>query len=89
VGEAVGQSRRLLEDRVRVLGPDHRDTLVTRNNLATWLAQSGQVGEAVGQFRQLLEDQARVLGPDHRETFITRINLAAWLARSHGRPESS
>ena len=35
--EAIGQFRRLLDDQVRVLGPDHPDTLTTRNNLASWL----------------------------------------------------
>jgi hypothetical protein len=33
-GEAARQYRRLLEDRVQVLGPDHPDTLATRGNLA-------------------------------------------------------
>ena len=40
--EAIGQSQRLLEDQVRVLGPDHPDTLRTRNNLAHWEELSDQ-----------------------------------------------
>jgi hypothetical protein len=36
VQEAIGQSRQLLEDQARLLGPDHPDTLTTRNNLAYW-----------------------------------------------------
>ena len=77
--EAVGQFRQLLADRARVLGPDHPDTLTTRNNLASWLGEAGQVQEAIGQFRQLLDDRVRVLGPDHPDTLITRSNLAYWL----------
>jgi hypothetical protein len=33
----------LLNDQIRVLGPDHPDTLATRNNLASWLGESGPV----------------------------------------------
>jgi hypothetical protein len=36
VQEAATQFAQLLDDRVRVLGPDHPDTLLTRNNLAHW-----------------------------------------------------
>jgi anti-sigma regulatory factor (Ser/Thr protein kinase) len=36
------------EDRRRVLGPDHPDTLLTRNNLAGWLGEAGRVDEAAG-----------------------------------------
>jgi hypothetical protein len=50
VQEATGQYQRLLADRTRVLGPDHPDTLLTRNNLAHWLGKAGQVQEATGQF---------------------------------------
>ncbi|GHF46074.1 hypothetical protein GCM10010359_55670 [Streptomyces morookaense] len=31
----------LLDDRVRVLGPDHPDTLNTRHNLARWRGKAG------------------------------------------------
>ncbi|MFI0813193.1 hypothetical protein [Streptomyces echinatus] len=39
----------LLEDRIRILGPDHPDTLTTQNNLAHWrtAAESDGTG-AVG-----------------------------------------
>jgi hypothetical protein len=42
VQEAITEFRRLLEDRARVLGPDHPDTLATRNNLTFWLEQSSR-----------------------------------------------
>lgn len=39
----------LLENRIRILGPDHSDTLTTQNNLAHWrtTAESDGTG-AVG-----------------------------------------
>ncbi len=61
--EAISQFRQLLDDRLRVLSPDHPDTLATRNDLAYWLAESSQVQEAISQFRQLLDDSLRVTGP--------------------------
>ncbi|MET8876494.1 tetratricopeptide repeat protein [Nocardia sp. NPDC004604] len=60
------------------LGPDHPDTLTTRNNIAYWRAQSGQIAGAITEFEQLLTDYLRVLGPDHPDTLITRNNLARW-----------
>jgi hypothetical protein len=78
VQEAIGQFRRLLEDRTRVQGPDHPDTLTTRKNLADWLGQAGQVRVAIAEFGPLLEDQARVLDPEHPATLRTRRDLAYW-----------
>ncbi|WP_368086585.1 tetratricopeptide repeat protein [Leifsonia sp. CL154] len=43
---AITQFEHLLADRLRVLGPDHPDTLSTRSNLAYWRARVGEV--AVG-----------------------------------------
>jgi tetratricopeptide (TPR) repeat protein len=61
------------------LGPDHPETLRTRNHLASWQALAGKVGEAVAQSQALLEDCVRVLGPDHLETLRTQNNLAFYL----------
>jgi tetratricopeptide (TPR) repeat protein len=61
------------------LGPDHPETLRTRNNLARWLGEAGRVEEAVSQFQALLEDHRRVLGPDHPETLWTRSDLGRFL----------
>jgi Tetratricopeptide repeat len=86
VKEAISQFRQLLDDHVRVPGPDHPDTLAARGNLASWLGEAGAVQEAISQLRQLLEDRARVLGPDHPDTLLTRGNLAHWeLAHRHRR----
>jgi len=39
--EATVQFRDLLEDRLRVLGPDHPHTLATRDQLTYWTRQVG------------------------------------------------
>jgi Tetratricopeptide repeat len=78
-GAMLGQFRRLLEDQIRELGRDHRETLTTRSYVAIWLGQSGRAEEAAGQFRQLLDDQIRELGRDDQDTLRTRGNLARWL----------
>jgi hypothetical protein len=60
-----------------VLGPDHPDTLTTRNNIAYWRGEAGDPAGAVTASEQLLTDQLRVLGPDHPNTLITRSNIAS------------
>ena len=73
-GHPVGES--LLADRERVLGPDHPDTLASRDNLAAYQA-AGRLGEAIPLHERTLADRERVLGPDHPDTLTTRNNLAA------------
>jgi hypothetical protein len=53
---------------MRVLGPDHPDTLTTRNNLAYWRGEAGDASGAAAATEQLLADSLRVLGPDHPHT---------------------
>ncbi|MEV7393376.1 FxSxx-COOH system tetratricopeptide repeat protein, partial [Streptomyces sp. NPDC091215] len=60
------------------LGPDHPDTLSTRNNVAHWRGEAGDPGGAATVFAELLDDRLRVLGPDHPHTLSTRNNLASW-----------
>ena len=38
VHDAIDRSQTLLDDQARILGPDHPNTLITRNNLAHWRA---------------------------------------------------
>ena len=64
-----------------VLGPDHPDTLVSRNNLASAYESAGRLGEAIPLYEQVLADRVRVLGDDHPQTLTSRNNLAyAYLA---------
>jgi len=71
VEEAITAFQSLLDDQLRVLGPDHPATLTTRSELAYWLARAGRAEEAVTAFQALLNDRLRVLGPDHRLTQTT------------------
>lgn len=82
VTAAADYHQRLLADLLRVLGPDHPDTLAARNNLASWRAQTGDATGAVEAFEQLLPELLRVLGPDHPNTLVTRNNLARWRGES-------
>ena len=72
--------RALLPDRVRVLGADHPDTLVIRNNIAFLIGACGDPREALRLAVVLLSDHERVLGADHRYTLLTRSYIAFWTA---------
>ncbi|WP_156427808.1 tetratricopeptide repeat protein, partial [Thiohalocapsa sp. ML1] len=79
---AIAASEDLLADQTRVLGPDHPDTLTTRNNIAYCRAQAGEIQPAIAAFEDLLADRTRVLGPDHPDTLSTRSNIAYWRAEA-------
>ena len=65
-----------LAARERVLGPDHPDTLTSRNNLAVAYQDAGRLDEAISLHEQTLAARERVLGPDHPDTLASRNNLA-------------
>jgi hypothetical protein len=67
----------VLAARERMLGPDHPDTLSSRNNLAVAYRAAGRVADAVALHEQVLAARERLLGPDHPETLSSRHNLAA------------
>jgi hypothetical protein len=75
---ARGFSQALLDERARVLGPEHRDTLVARDHLAYWTGMAGDAAGARDQFAALLPIEERVLGTDHPNTLTTRNDLARW-----------
>jgi Tetratricopeptide repeat len=76
VAGAAAAYEELLADRLRVLGPDHPDTLTTRNNLAGLRGVAGDAAGAAAAYEELLADRLRVLGPDHPDTLTTRDSLA-------------
>ena len=59
-----------------LLGPDHPDTLASRNNLAGAYKSAGRLTEAIALYEQVLTDRTRVLGEDHPHTLASRNNLA-------------
>lgn len=77
--DAAGQHfTHMAEQSLRMLGPEHPDTLRTHFNLARWQGETGQPGGAVVALEGVLADRLRVLGPDHRDTLIARSDLAHW-----------
>ena len=58
------------------LGPDHPDTLTSRNSLAGTYRDAGRLDKAIALYEQNLEDSVRVLGTDHPGTLTSRFNLA-------------
>lgn len=74
--DAADAYEHLLVDFMRVLGPDHPDTLTTRNNLTGAYHSAGRVGEAITLYEQTLTDYRRVLGDDHPSALAARNNLA-------------
>ena len=72
---AVGES--LTADLERIMGPDHPDTLNSRNGLAAAYRDAGRVTEAIRLFEVTLAAREQVLGLEHPHTLTSRINLAA------------
>ena len=74
--QAIAVGEPLLADHERVLGPDHPDTLASRNDLAEAYRDAGRAAEAIPLHERTLADRERVLGPDHPDTLQSRNNLA-------------
>ncbi|WP_404818705.1 tetratricopeptide repeat protein [Streptomyces triticiradicis] len=81
-GRCCCRPRRTGGGYLRLLGPDHPDTLSARGHLAYWQGMAGDAGGAAAAFAQLLEDCLRVLGPDHPGTRATREGAAYWQTRT-------
>jgi tetratricopeptide (TPR) repeat protein len=74
--QAIAVGEPLLADRKRVLGPDHRDTLASRNDLAEAYRAAGRAADAIPLHERTQADRERTLGPDHPDTLQSRNNLA-------------
>ena len=70
------------------LGPDHPDTLTSRNSLAGAYRDAGRLDKAIALYEQTLEDSVRVLGTDHPDALTARNNLAS-AYRDAGRLEEA
>ncbi|MEV4025377.1 tetratricopeptide repeat protein, partial [Actinosynnema sp. NPDC050801] len=77
VSTAIAHHSRATDSLHRLHGPDHPDTLTSRNNLAAAYDSAGDLSRAIPLFEATLTDSERVLGPDHPETLLSRNNLAA------------
>lgn len=77
LNDAILLFEQILTDRVRILGNDHPDTLISRDNLAGAYESNGRLNEAITLYEQTLADSTRILGNDHPSTLASRNNLAA------------
>ncbi|MFF9457721.1 DUF7779 domain-containing protein [Streptomyces flaveolus] len=78
------QLAEVLDDQIRVLGPDHRDTLATRRKIALVVGNAGRYTEAVDSLVELLGDETRALGPDDRDSFATWSMIGLFRVQSDG-----
>ena len=76
LSRAIGLGVTVLADCEGLSGPEHPDTLSSRNNLAAAYESAGQLGEAIDLYERNLADRERLLGPDHPDTLTSRGNLA-------------
>ena len=74
--QAIAVGEPLIADLERLLGPDHPDTLNSRNSLAAAYLAAGRVADAIPLFEQTLAARERLLGPDHSDTLTSQNNLA-------------
>jgi Tetratricopeptide repeat len=63
------------EECERILGPEHRQTLTSRDYLAVAYLRTGQYEESIALQRPILASRQRLLGPNHRETLTSTNNL--------------
>jgi tetratricopeptide (TPR) repeat protein len=76
---ARGGYERQREIRARVLGEEHRDTLVAIGNLGLVLLDQGDLPGARRLHEVVLEVRMRVLGEEHPDTLTAMSNLASTL----------
>ena len=74
---AVAIGEPLTADLELALGPNHPDTLNSRNSLAAAYQAAGRPAEAIPLFERTVADCERLLGADHPRTLGSRGNLAA------------
>lgn len=70
---AMGPQTEALAICRRVLGNEHRHTLVSINNMGRLLHSMGRTDEAMSHHREALDTRRRVLGAEHAET-LTSMN---------------
>lgn len=58
------------------LGPEHPDTLRSRNSLADTLHALGKYTDAAAEYRDVLKLREKMLGPQHVDTLQSRNSLA-------------
>ncbi|GAA2637016.1 tetratricopeptide repeat-containing protein [Actinomadura fulvescens] len=77
ITRAIAYFERALTTKERLHGPDHPNTLASRNNLAYAYELAGDLAQAIPLHETTLTACQRVLGADHPSTLTSRNNLAA------------
>ena len=75
--QAIAVGEPLAEALEHLVGPDHPDTLNSRNSLAAAYLAAGRVAEAIPLFEQILGVRQRMLSPDDPDTLTSQNNLAS------------
>jgi RNA polymerase sigma factor (sigma-70 family) len=75
--QAIAVGEPLTADLERLLGPDHPETLNSRNSLAAAYLAADRVADAIPMFEQTLTVLQRQLGPDHPDALTSQNNLAS------------
>ena len=86
LSRAVDLGARTLADSERMLGADHPQTPISRNNLAIAYQSAGRLELAIPLFEQAVAGFEQVLGADYDVTINSRRNLA-YAYQSAGRLE--
>ena len=82
--EAV--SLRLLQENIRLFGPDHPNVATALSFLGSAHFRMGKFGEAEGDFRRMLTIYERRLGADHEDTAAALNSLALVLEKQGDNP---
>jgi len=78
--EAEAEYRQVLDIELRLVGPDHPDSMSARYELARTLADEGKSADAEVELRRVLDFSLRVLGPDDPYTLSARNSIAMRLS---------
>jgi RNA polymerase sigma factor (sigma-70 family) len=75
--QAIAIGEPLTAEFEQLLGPDHPDTLNSRNSLAAAYLAADRVSDAIPLFERTLAVLQHQLGPDHPDTLTSQNNLAS------------
>ena len=85
---ALRHARRAYDLRLRLLGPEHPDTLSSMHNLAFVLQKLGKFDEARTLNERALEIRRRVLGPEHPDT-LASMSISAIILNGQGKSDEA
>lgn len=86
--EAESLIQESVENREKLLGPEHLETLVSVNNLAWVYERQGDFENAEIFHRRVLEARKKILGPENRET-LESLSYLGWMLERRGRHEEA